>query len=75
MVLHEETVRQLKTRARGGNVYTLVHTVTFTSDIEVVLDTRPDRQISIYDGYNDADALALWSRDFFLSLVDQVKGE
>ncbi len=23
----------------------------------------------------DADALALWSRDFFLSLVDQVKGE
>ena len=57
MVLHEETVRQLKTRVRGGNAYTLVHTVTYTSDMELVPDMCPEKQRSIYDGYNVADAL------------------
>ena len=38
MVLHEATVRQLKSRVRGGNSYTLVHTVTYTSDMELVPD-------------------------------------
>ena len=57
VALREETVRQLKSRARGGNAYTLVHTVTFTSDMELVPDMCPEKQKSIYDGYNVADAL------------------
>jgi hypothetical protein len=36
VVLHEETISQLKSRVRGGNAYTLVHTVTYTSGMELV---------------------------------------
>ena len=54
--MHEENVRQLKSRVRGGNADTLVHTVTYTSDIELVPDMCPEKQRSIYDGYNVADA-------------------
>ena len=57
MVLHEETVRQLKTRIRGSKSYTLVHTLTYTSDMELVPDMCPEKKRSIYDGYNVADAL------------------
>ena len=57
VVLHKETVRQLKLRVRGGNAYTLVPTVTYTSDIELVPDMCPEKQTSIYDGCNVADAL------------------
>ena len=35
VVLLGEIVRQLKTRARGGNAYTLVHTATYTSDVSL----------------------------------------
>ena len=56
VVLHEETVRQLKTRIRGSKSYTLVHTLTYTSDMELVPDMCPEKQRSIYDGYNVADA-------------------
>ena len=44
IVLHEETLCQLKTRVRGGNAYTLVRTVTFTSYMELVADMRPEMQ-------------------------------
>ena len=44
VALHDETFRQLKTRARGGNAYTLVHTVAYTLDIELVPDMCPDNQ-------------------------------
>ena len=47
----------MKTRVRGGNAYTLVHTVTYTSDMELVPDMCPEKKRSIYDGYNAADAL------------------
>ena len=57
VVLHEETVHQLKTRIRGSKSYTLVHTLTYTSDMELVPDMCPEKQGSIYDGYNIADAL------------------
>ena len=57
--LHEETARQLKLRVRGGNAYTLVHTVTYTSDMELVPDMCPKKQRSIYGGYNVPDALGL----------------
>jgi hypothetical protein len=57
VVLHEETVRQLKSRVRGGNAYTLVHTATYTSDVELVPDMCPEKQSSIYDGCNVADTL------------------
>ena len=57
VVLHEETVRQLKTRIRGSKSYTLVHTLTYTSDMELVPDMCPEKKRSIYDGYNVADAL------------------
>ena len=43
--LHDDTVRQLKTRARGGNAYTLVRTVTYTSDMELVPDMSPEEQM------------------------------
>ena len=48
----------MKTRARGGNAHTLVHTVTYTSDMELVPDMRPEKQRSIYVSYTVADALA-----------------
>ena len=38
VVLHEETVRQLKPRVRGGSASTLFHTVTVTSVMELVPD-------------------------------------
>ena len=57
VVLHDETVRQLKTRIRGSKSYTLVHTLTYTSDMELVPDMCPEKKRSIYDGYNVADAL------------------
>ena len=57
VLLHDETVRQLKSRVRGGNAYTLVHTVTFTSDMELVPDMCPEKHRSICDGYNVADSL------------------
>ena len=44
MVLHEETVRQLKTRIRGSKSYTLVHTLTYTSDMELVPDMCPEKK-------------------------------
>ena len=58
MALHEESVRQLKTRIRGSKSYTLVHTLTYTSDMELVPDMCPEKQRSIYGGYNVADVLA-----------------
>ena len=57
MVLHAATVRQLKTRIRGSKSCTLVHTLTYTSDMELVPDVCPEKKISIYGGYNIADAL------------------
>ncbi|MFM7987814.1 MAG: hypothetical protein ACKPKO_51730, partial [Candidatus Fonsibacter sp.] len=51
-VLHEGAMRQLKARVRGGNSYTLVHTVTLPSYMELVLDMCPEMQKSIYGGYN-----------------------
>ena len=57
VVLHEETARQLKTGVRGGNAHTLVHIVTYTSDMELVPDMCPEKQIIIYDGYNVADVV------------------
>ena len=57
VVSHEETVRQLKTRLHGSKSYTLVHTLTYTSDMELVPDMCPEKKRSIYDGYNVADAL------------------
>ena len=59
VMLQEETVRQLKSRVRSGNAYTLVHTVTYTYDMELVPDMCPETQRSIYDGCNVADALDL----------------
>ena len=56
-MLHDETARQLNLRVRGGNAYTLVHTATYTSDMELVPDMCPEKQRSSYDGYNVADAL------------------
>ena len=44
VVLPEETVRQLKTRIRGSKSYTLVHTLTYTSDMELVPDMCPEKQ-------------------------------
>ena len=49
----------MKTRVRGGNAYTLVHTVTYTSIMELVPDMCPEKQSNIYDGYNVADALGV----------------
>ena len=65
VVLHEETIRQLKSRVRGGNAYTLVHTVTVTSDVELVPDMCPEKQSSIYDGYNVAHALGFVSLEMY----------
>ena len=65
VVLHEETVRPLKTRARGGNAYSLVHTVTYTSDMELVPDMCPEQQRSIYEGYNVADALVFVNLEMY----------
>ena len=65
MVLREKIVRQLKSRARGGNAYTLVHTATFTSDMELVPDMCPQKQKSIYDGYNIADVLAFANLELY----------
>ena len=48
VVLREETVRQLKARVRGGSAYTLAHTLTCTSDIELVPDMCPEKQRRIY---------------------------
>ena len=50
---------------RGGNAYTLVHTVTYASDIELVPDMCPEKQISIYHGYNVADALWFVSLEMY----------
>ncbi|MFM7979129.1 MAG: hypothetical protein ACKPKO_07410, partial [Candidatus Fonsibacter sp.] len=52
-----ETVRQLKESVRGGNSYTLVHTLTLTYYMELVPDMCPVKQRSTDDGYNVADAL------------------
>ena len=41
----------MKARVRGGNAYTLVHTVTYTSDMKLVPDMCPEKQRRIYDGY------------------------
>ncbi|MFM7987136.1 MAG: hypothetical protein ACKPKO_48275, partial [Candidatus Fonsibacter sp.] len=38
VVLQEETVRQNKARGRGSNSYTLVHTLTLASNMELVPD-------------------------------------
>ena len=57
LVSHEETVRQLKSRVRGGNAYTLLHTITCTNDMELVPDMCHEKQRSIYDGYKFADSL------------------
>ena len=65
MVLRAETIQQLKLRVRGGNAYTLVHTVTYTSDVELVPDMCPEEQISIYDGCNVADALGLVNLEMY----------
>lgn len=65
VVLHEETVRQLKTRVRGGNPYTLVHTATYTSEMELVPDMCPEKARSIYPGYNVGDALAFVNLEMY----------
>ena len=44
VVLREETVRQLKLRVRGGSAYTLVHTVTYTSDMEFAPDVSREAE-------------------------------
>ncbi|MFM7985576.1 MAG: hypothetical protein ACKPKO_40320, partial [Candidatus Fonsibacter sp.] len=54
--MHEDPIRLLKARVRGGISYTLVYTLTLTSNMELVPDMCPEMQISIYDGYNVADA-------------------
>ena len=59
VMLHGETVRQLKLRVRGGNAYTLIRTATYTSDMELVPDVCPEKQRSRYDGYNVADAVGV----------------
>ena len=43
-VLHEETVRQLKTRISGSKSCTLLHTLTCTPDMELVPDMCPRRR-------------------------------
>ena len=57
LVMNEETVRQLKSRVRGANAYTLVHTCTFVSDMELVPDMCPEKARCHYTGYNVGDAL------------------
>ena len=71
MVLHEETVRQLKTRIRGSKSYTLVHTLTYTSDMELVPDMCPEKKRSIYDGYNVADALGFVTLESYSKVAGQ----
>ena len=55
----------MKTRVRGGNAYTLVHTVTYTSDMELVPDMCPEKQRSIYGGYNVVDALGFVNLEMY----------
>ena len=57
LVLNEESVRLLKGRVRGGNAYTLVHSVTLASEQELVPDMCPEKQRSHYKGYNIGDAM------------------
>ena len=57
LVMNEETVRQLKSRVRGANCYTLVHTCTLVSEMELVPDMCPEKARSYYSGYNVGDAL------------------
>jgi len=58
LVLNEESVRLLKGRVRGGNAYTLVHSVTLSSEQELVPDMCPEKERSHYKGYNVGDAMA-----------------
>ena len=58
LVLNEESVRQLKWRVRGNNAYTLVHSVSLASEQELVPDMCPEKQRSLYTGYNIGDAMA-----------------
>ena len=55
----------MKSRVRGGNAYSLVRTVTYTSDMELVPDMCPEKQRSIYDGYNVADALGVVNSEMY----------
>ncbi|MFM7979964.1 MAG: hypothetical protein ACKPKO_11680, partial [Candidatus Fonsibacter sp.] len=50
---------QLKARVRGNNAYTLVPTLIFTSDMQLVPDMCSKNKRSIYEGYNVADALGV----------------
>ena len=65
LVMNEETVRQLKARVRGGTAYTLVHTVTFASSSELVPDMCPEKQRSLYSGYNVGDALGFINLEMY----------
>ena len=57
LVLNEDAVRQIKARVRGGKAYTLVHSVTLASDLELVPDMCPEKQRRWYSGYNVGDAM------------------
>ena len=48
----------MKTKNRGPKSYTLVRTLTYTSDMELVPDMCPEKKRRIYDGYTVAHALA-----------------
>ena len=65
LVMNEETVRQLKARVRGSNAYTLVHTVTLASTAELVPDMCPEKQRSLFSGYNVGDALGFINLEMY----------
>jgi len=61
LVLQEESVRQLKTKVRGNNAYTLVHSVSLASGQELVPDMCLEKQRPFYSGYNVGDAMGFIS--------------
>ncbi|MFM7984225.1 MAG: hypothetical protein ACKPKO_33375, partial [Candidatus Fonsibacter sp.] len=65
VVLHDETVRQLNASVRGSNSYTLIHTVTLTSNMAFVPDMCPEKQSSVYVGYNVSDVVGFVNLEMY----------
>jgi hypothetical protein len=68
LVMNEETVRQLKARVRGSNAYTLVHTCTLVSEMDLVPDMCPEKARVHYSGYNVGDALGFINLENYAKL-------
>ena len=61
----------MKSRVRGGNAYTLVHTVAFTSGIKLVPDMCPETQRSVYAINYVANAVGLVNLEMYNNKVWQ----